>query len=161
MFNHDHNVDIVSTEIRSRMMRSVRQRDTRAEILVRELVSSLGLRYRLNNKSLPGSPDLSNRSQQWAIFVNGCFWHGHKNCPKTKSGKNVRIPVSNDQFWRFKIADNRKRDARKCRQLRAAGIRIMLIWECQLRDPNRILERIRLFVYGAKGKSDKTNSRRR
>ena len=150
------NGDIVSTEVRSRMMRSVRQRDTKAEVCVRRLVSSLGLRYRLNNRSLPGSPDLSNRGEQWAIFVNGCFWHGHKNCPKTKSGKNVRIPVSNDQFWRFKIAGT-KRDARKCRQLRAAGFRIMIIWECQLHDPNRILERIRLLVYGAKGKSDETN----
>lgn len=160
MFNH-HNGDIVPTEVRSRMMRSVRQRNTKAEIRVRGLVSSLGLRYRLNNKSLPGSPDLSNRSRQWAIFVNGCFWHGHKNCPKTKSGKNVRIPVSNDLFWRLKIGDNRERDARKCRQLRAAGFRTMLIWECQLRDPNRILERVRSLVYGATGKSAKTNSARR
>ena len=150
--------DIVSTEVRSQMMRSVRQRDTSPEIWVRRLVSSLGLRYRLNNRSLPGSPDLSNGTQRWALFVNGCFWHGHKNCPKTKSNRNVRIPVSNDQFWRLKIADNRRRDARKCRQLRAAGFRIMVLWECQLHDPNQVLRRIRLLVYGAKGKPDKPNN---
>lgn len=149
------NADIVSAEVRSRMMKSVRQRNTNSELYVRKLVSSLGIRYRLNNRSLPGSPDLSNRRHKWAIFVNGCFWHGHRNCPKTKSGRNVRIPVSNEQFWKSKIAENRRRDARKCRELRSAGFRVMLVWECQLRNAKEILERVRLLVYVAERKSSK------
>jgi DNA mismatch endonuclease (patch repair protein) len=148
--------DIVPPSIRSHIMKSVGQRNTSAELRVRKLVTSLGFRYRLHNRSLPGSPDLSNVAKRWAIFVNGCFWHGHKNCPKTKSGRNVRIPVSNDRFWKVKIADNRSRDARKIRQLRAAGFRIIVIWECQFREPKEILRRVRLLVYGTGRKFEKT-----
>lgn len=129
-------------------MKSVAQRSTKPELAVRKLATSLGLRYRLNNRRLAGSPDLSNQHQGWAIFVNGCFWHGHKNCSKTKSGRNVRIPVTNRRFWRLKIAQNRSRDAEKCWRLRAAGLSVMLIWECQLRNPERVLKRIHSLAYG-------------
>jgi DNA mismatch endonuclease (patch repair protein) len=68
------------------MMKAVKQTNTGAELEVRKLVTALGSRYRLGNRDLPGSPDLANRTKRWAVFVNGCFWHGHKNCPKTKGG---------------------------------------------------------------------------
>ena len=116
------------------MMRSVRQRDTVPEIRVRQLVSQLGYRYRLNRRDLPGSPDLSNETRGWAIFVHGCFWHGHRNCKKTKGGRSGRVPAKNSSFWSEKLAANRARDARKSRELRRAGFRVLTIWECELRD---------------------------
>jgi DNA mismatch endonuclease (patch repair protein) len=135
--------DIVSPEKRSEMMRRVRQRATPLERSVASIVSRLGYRYRLNHRSLPGSPDLSNQSRRWAIFVNGCFWHGHKNCVKTKSGAGSRVPRKNRRFWRTKIHDNRRRDASKCRALRGLGFRVIIVWECELRLADRLESRIR------------------
>src|SRR5437763_1873879 len=74
--------DIVNAKTRSRMMRAVGQEDTKAELRVRRLLHALGIRYRVRNRDLPGSPDIANRRSRWVIFVNGCFWHGHKNCMK-------------------------------------------------------------------------------
>ncbi len=135
--------DIVSKAKRSEMMRSVGQGGTPCERAVMEIVRLTGRRYRLNNRGLPGSPDLSNRTQGWAIFVNGCFWHGHKNCRKTKSKTNSRIPALHRRFWSAKIAGNRQRDARKCRELRAMGLKVLIVWECQLRMAGQVEERLR------------------
>ncbi len=119
-------------------MQSVRQKGTRLELTVREATRQYGVRYRLNARELPGSPDLSNQTRRWAIFVHGCFWHGHPNCRKTKGGAGGRIPVSNRTFWATKIEDNRRRDARKVRGLRARGLRVLTLWECQVLDPRRL-----------------------
>lgn len=134
--------DIVSREKRSEMMRKVRQRATPLERAVAAIVTKLGYRYRLNHRGLPGSPDLSNQTHGWAIFVNGCFWHGHKNCVKTKSDSGPRVPRRNRRFWTNKILDNRRRDARKCRELRALGFRVLIVWECQLREPGKLERRL-------------------
>lgn len=134
--------DIVSRETRARMMRSVRQRGTTPELVVRDLLIGLGAKYRLNNRNLPGSPDFSNQSQGWAVFVNGCFWHGHRNCQKTKGGKNPRIPATRSAFWSDKLTANRRRDARKCHELRALGLRVMIIWECQIRQSKLLRSRL-------------------
>src|ERR1035441_5333962 len=101
--------DVVSITKRSEMMRSVRQTGTRPELAVRRLLRTLGLKYRVRNRDLPGSPDIANRRRKWAIFVNGCFWHGHKNCPKTKSGTGPRVPVGNQPFWRENRARSEER----------------------------------------------------
>ena len=138
--------DIVSPATRSRMMKAVKQANTRAEIEVRELVTALGGRYRLGNKDLPGSPDLANRTKRWAVFVNGCFWHGHKNCSKTKGGAGSRIPNVRHHFWRNKLQDNRRRDARKCRELRHLGFRVVIVWECQLRNISQLRGRLLRFL---------------
>ena len=130
--------DVISKEVRSMIMRAVGQRDTSAELAVRRLLTSLGFRYRVRNRDLPGSPDLANRAKNWVLFVNGCFWHGHKHCVKTKSGRVPRLPSSNRGYWKPKILDNRKRDARKCRELRARGFTVAVVWECQLSDPERL-----------------------
>jgi DNA mismatch endonuclease, patch repair protein len=106
-------------------MQRVRRRGTPAEKRVAELCRELGLRYRLNVKSLPGSPDLANKSERWAIFVNGCFWHQHEGCSK------ATMPKRNRDFWREKFAANRQRDAAKVRALRAAGYRVVIVWECE------------------------------
>ncbi len=134
--------DIVSPEVRSRMMRAVGQRDTSAEMAVRRLMSALRLRYRVHNRDLPGSPDIANRRRQWAVFVNGCFWHGHKGCSKTRSGRAPRVPGNNKVYWLSKIIDNRARDARKIRALRSKGFRVLVVWECSLREPSTVAERL-------------------
>jgi DNA mismatch endonuclease (patch repair protein) len=137
-----HRGDFVSAEARSRIMKSVRRSDTTPEIVVRSLLRSMGLRFRVKNRDLPGSPDVANRKRKWAMFVNGCFWHGHKNCPKTKSDSASRVPVSNREFWFEKLRTNRQRDAKKSRQLRHLGYRVLIVWECELSTPDRLKSRL-------------------
>jgi DNA mismatch endonuclease (patch repair protein) len=134
--------DIVSAEKRSDMMRAVGQQATNPEKTLALLMRGIGLRYRLKNRDLPGSPDLANRRCRWAIFVNGCFWHGHKNCAKTKSGRTSRVPVGNRAYWSQKLIENRIRDARKLRQLRSRGFVTMVVWECQLSDEETLKRRL-------------------
>ena len=138
--------DIVSHEKRSCMMRAVRQRGTSAELAVRSILSESGVYYRLNRRTLPGSPDISNCSKGWALFVNGCFWHGHKNCDKTKSGRSPRVPLRNHVYWSTKLKGNRFRDARKVRELRGVGLRVAIVWECELRDKEALRERLEQFA---------------
>lgn len=112
-------------EKRSALMKRVRQAKTPAEDRVARALRAAGLAYRRNVRSLPGSPDFANKSKRWAIFVNGCFWHHHKGCPKGT------IPKHNREFWIEKFAVNRKRDAAKIRALRNRGYRVQLVWECE------------------------------
>lgn len=137
--------DIVDSSTRSRMMKAVRQRGTRPEMEVRRLLRDLGIHYRVSNKGLPGTPDLANRSRRWAIFVHGCFWHGHRNCAKTKGGQNGRVPKQNRAYWEEKIRNNRERDARKERELTSLGFRVLVVWECELRERPKLVSRLRDF----------------
>jgi DNA mismatch endonuclease, patch repair protein len=121
---------------RRALMQRVRQKGTPAEKIVAKTCRALGLRYRLNVKSLPGSPDIANKSQRWAIFVNGCFWHHHKAC------RLGTMPKRNRTFWRKKFAANRKRDAKKIRQLRDAGFRVMIVWQCQAETSRHLRMRL-------------------
>jgi len=126
-------------------MRRIRQQGTDAELVVRRLCRELGAHYRTQNRDLPGSPDLANRRRAWAIFVNGCFWHGHRHCRRL--GRRVsHIPKTNARFWARKQADNRRRDAEKIRQLRGMGFRVRVIWECELTRLDVVRERIRGLV---------------
>lgn len=111
-------------------MKRQKKRDTAPELIVRRLVSSLGARYRIASSSLPGSPDLSNRSLGWAIFVHGCFWHGHRGCTRSTT------PKRNSHFWEAKIQRNRLRDRQKATHLRALGIRVLVLWECEISKKN-------------------------
>ena len=139
--------DIVSPQKRSEMMAAVGQKNTPPEMAVRRILTSLGLRYRLENRDLPGSPDIANRARKWAVLVNGCFWHGHKNCPKTKGGPGqFRVPKSNEEFWREKLQANRRRDARAIRALRRMGFRVAVVWECNLRKPDAVRAHLRRKV---------------
>lgn len=117
-------------------MQRVRQKGTPAEALVAEVCRELGMHYRLNVKSLPGSPDLANKAHRWAVFVNGCYWHHHKGCALGS------MPTANADFWRDKFAANRSRDARKIRQLRADGYRVVVIWQCETRDRPALRDRL-------------------
>ena len=112
----------------SRRMAGIRQRSTRPEMAVRLFLKSAGLRYRCNCRRLPGSPDLANKSKGWAVFVHGCFWHGHPGCSK------ATMPKRNREFWLQKILDNRRRDARKMRALRKKGLHVAVVWECETQD---------------------------
>jgi DNA mismatch endonuclease, patch repair protein len=104
----------------SARMKRVRQRNTKPELLLRALLWRHGIRFRTRNRDLAGSPDLANRSHSWAIFVHGCFWHGHVGCPRS------RLPKRNLEVWREKIAQNKARDQRKERQLAEQGFTVEL-----------------------------------
>ena len=108
----------------SARMRRVRQRDTAAEIVVRHWLWRRGVRYSTKNSDLPGSPDIANRRRKWAIFVHGCFWHGHAGCGR--SG----LPKRNTAAWREKIEANKRRDSGKEAALRGLGYRVVIVWEC-------------------------------
>ena len=109
-----------------------RQHGTAAELAVRGAVHSEGRRYRTVNRDLPGSPDIANRSQKWAIFVHGCFWHRHEGCHRTTT------PTRNREFWVAKFAANMARDARAVTELRAMGFRVLVVWECEADAPERL-----------------------
>jgi len=118
---------------RAALMGRVRQRDTRPEQAVALALRSLGIAYRKNVRSLPGSPDFANKSRKWAVFVHGCFWHCHTGC------RRATTPKANRDFWLAKFAANRSRDARVIRTLRAMGFRVAIIWECTVTDAERRL----------------------
>ena len=118
-------------------MKRQRRSDTAPELAVRRVVSAAGVGYRLNNSKLPGSPDLSNLAQGWAIFVHGCFWHGHRNC------KRATVPKGNRAFWIAKIAANRARDSKKCRELRKKGLKVLTVWECKTRNADLLASLLR------------------
>jgi DNA mismatch endonuclease, patch repair protein len=117
-------------------MARVRQRNTAAEGAVAKVLRDIGVAYRLNARSLPGSPDFANRRRRWAIFVHGCFWHQHTGCPK------ATVPKRNRDFWLEKFTTNRQRDARSVKQLRQMGFRVFVIWECQSKDPTSLMRRL-------------------
>ena len=113
-------------EQRSRIMRAVRSRDTKPEMTVRRLVHSMGYRYRLYRKDLPGKPDLAFISRRKAIFVHGCFWHGH-DCPR-----GSREPKTNRDYWIPKIAKTRERDKATMERLQKMDWKTLVIWECEI-----------------------------
>ena len=122
---------------RSALMSRVRQRGTEAELAVAVALRKLGVRYRLNVTSLPGSPDFANRKMRWVIFVHGCFWHRHTGC------KRATFPKTNADFWHDKFLSNRTRDARAIRELRHLGFKVSLVWECQTADTADLVGRLR------------------
>lgn len=120
-----------SRETRSRIMRAVRQKDTRPELRLRRAIHAAGGRYRLHVRALPGSPDLVFPRRRLAVFVHGCFWHGH-DC---RAG---RPPATRTDYWLPKLAENRRRDARKIAELRALGWRVEVVWECELKTADGV-----------------------
>ncbi len=118
--------DIVSESKRSQMMAGIRSANTRPEIAIRKSLHKKGFRYRLHPRNVPGRPDIALPRFRAALFVNGCFWHGH-DCHL------FRVPATRPEFWRDKIDQNRMRDARARRQLHEKGWRVGTIWECSIR----------------------------
>jgi DNA mismatch endonuclease (patch repair protein) len=127
-------------EQRSRIMRAVKDRDTAPELAVRSLTHRMGYRFRLHRKDLPGKPDLVFPRLHKALFVHGCFWHGH-NC-----ARGSRAPKTNAEYWRAKIRRNSLRDAANIEALKAKGWKAAVIWECELKEPKQVAKRLAGFL---------------
>lgn len=124
-------MDSLTREQRHRCMSNVKNKNTKPEILVRKFLFSQGYRFRLHRKDLPGKPDIVLPRFRTVIFVNGCFWHGHKNCRSSK------LPETNKEFWTSKIASNIERDNQVRLELAQMGWRVIDIWQCKLK-PRKI-----------------------
>ena len=120
-------MDTITPELRSRNMAAIKGKDTKPEMIVRKYLFSRGLRYRVNDRKLPGSPDIVLKKYKTVVFVDGCFWHGHKDC------KYFRLPKSNVDFWKAKIARNIARDYVNNVDLELAGWKVIRVWECDIR----------------------------
>ena len=127
-------MDRVTPKQRSKIMAAVRSKDTKPERFIRRELHSRGYRFRLHRPDLPGKPDIVFPSRRRVIFVNGCFWHGH-DCPRGA------LPATSHEFWKAKIGRNKERDAENQSRLEAAGWNVLVVWECDLRQPEPV-ERI-------------------
>jgi DNA mismatch endonuclease (patch repair protein) len=125
---------------RSATMRAVKSRDTTPELAVRALLRRFAPGYRLHRKDAPGNPDIAYVGKKRAIFVHGCFWHGH-DC-----ARGARMPKANADYWRAKIARNRARDEANAQKLAAQGWAALVVWECELKDLAALEPRLRDFV---------------
>ena len=117
-------------------MASVPQRNTKPELAVRRILHALGFRFRLHRGDLPGSPDIVLPRHRVVVFVHGCFWHQHEGC------KKARRPSSNADYWDRKLDDNIERDRRSTEALQELGWRVLLVWQCELRDSDSLAKRL-------------------
>lgn len=143
--------DVFNPEKRAAVMRAVKARDTGPELKVRAMLRALGHRYRLDARDLPGRPDVVFRGKRKAIFVHGCFWHGH-DC-----ARGARAPKANAAYWSAKIERNRARDAKTLDALARDGWSALIIWECTLRDAEAVSAELAAFL-GPPSKSEKPSS---
>lgn len=130
----------MDSSVRSRTMSKIRSKNTKPELAVRRLLFSMGYRYRVHRKNLPGCPDIVFISRRKVIFVNGCFWHQHQGCARAS------VPATNQTYWLPKLERNRKRDAIAEKELRALGWKTLTIWECQTRDTRGLMRRLENFL---------------
>lgn len=130
--------DTLTTSQRHFCMSRVHSSSTKPEVILRHSLWRLGFRYRINDRHLPGSPDVVLPKYRTAVFVHGCFWHGHKGC------KNYTVPKTNTDFWVAKVARNQERDQEVWRKLEAKGWSVIIVWECQLKKAilNETVERV-------------------
>ncbi|HZS06773.1 MAG TPA: DNA mismatch endonuclease Vsr [Blastocatellia bacterium] len=133
-------VDVLTKEQRRRNMSAIRGAHTKPEMVVRSLVHRLGYRFRLHRKDLPGKPDLVFPASRKVILVHGCFWHMH-DC---RYGRVV--PATNAEFWQNKRMSNVERDVRNLKALRKEGWRVMVIWECEIKEPEKLQKRLTRFL---------------
>ena len=134
-----HRLTLQTTEERSRLMANVRQTGTWPELAVQDIVRSLGFQFRVKVGDLPGTPDLANETQRWAIFVHGCYWHAH-GCHLWK------IPSTNREYWKDKFRANQERDKRKLKELRTLGYSCLTVWQCELRNPPHTKRKLMRFL---------------
>lgn len=118
--------DTMNPEQRSKCMAAIKGKDTKPEMIVRKFLFSKGLRYRLYDKKLAGHPDMVLKKYRTAIFIDGCFWHGHQGC------KHFRMPRSNVDFWQSKISHNKARDIANDYVLQTQGWKVLRVWECEI-----------------------------
>ena len=134
-------MDTLTTAERSARMALIRSTNTKPEIAVRRITHSLGFRFRLHRRDLPGAPDLVFPRLKCVVFVHGCFWHRHPYC-----SDGTRIPKSRVAFWRKKFQGNKRRDTVNAQRLRRLHWRVLTIWECELRQPARVASRLSRFL---------------
>jgi len=123
-------VDVHDKKTRSKNMAAIKSKNSKLELAVRRYIHNKGLRYSLHNPRLPGKPDLTLKKYNTVVFINSCFWHGHKNCKKSA------IPKTNTNFWRDKLGKNVARDKSNTKLLEKQGWRVLVFWECRLDDKN-------------------------
>jgi len=133
-------MDTLSQQGRSEQMSRIKATDTGPEMVVRRLAHSLGFRYKLHVRDLPGTPDLVFPRLRKIIFVHGCFWHRHNGCSL------ARLPKSKMDFWVPKLNGNRDRDGKNTKALRRDGWKVKIIWECQTKKPKRVQKSIERFL---------------
>jgi DNA mismatch endonuclease, patch repair protein len=135
-------MDNISPDRRTANMRAIRSKGMKPEMAVRRLVYSMGYRFRLHSKDLPGKPDLVFPNRKAVIFVHGCFWHQHSdpNC------RDARLPKSNTDYWQPKLARNQSRDAENQSKLDLQGWRVLVIWECQTKDEEALGQKLVAFL---------------
>lgn len=135
-------MDRISPARRSNNMRHIRSSNTKPEITVRRILCSLGYRYRLHRKDLPGKPDLVFAKRKKIIFIHGCFWHQHNltTCLDSK------IPKSNKQYWNQKLKNNVQRDIRNQMTLKELGWDILIIWECEIKNDKKLIKGMQKFL---------------
>ncbi|HLI10559.1 MAG TPA: DNA mismatch endonuclease Vsr [Alphaproteobacteria bacterium] len=125
---------------KSEIMARIRSRDTKPELSTRSALHRLGYRFRVNVKSLPGTPDIAIRSRRVAIFVHGCFWHLHSGCAL------ARVPRRNVEYWVPKLRRNSARDEARQEQLRKLGFSVLVVWECETANPATLEEKLSKFM---------------
>lgn len=135
-------MDRITKEARSANMRAIRSKDMKPEITVRKIAHSMGYRFRLHRKDLPGKPDMVFPRRRAVIFVHGCFWHQH---PDTEC-KHAHQPKSNTEYWSHKLARNQSRDAQHEAALLKQGWRVLIIWECQTKDEAMLRAQLKEFL---------------
>jgi len=135
-------MDRLSVENRSALMSRIRGADTKPEIFVRSLLHRMGYRFRLHRRDLPGTPDIVLPRHATVVFVHGCFWHRHTGC------KGATTPKIHRKFWRDKFETNVARDVRNRRDLRKLGWRVLVVWECQTRHPDRLSKALEKSLAG-------------
>jgi DNA mismatch endonuclease, patch repair protein len=133
-------MDIVSSAKRSQMMSGIRGKDTKPEIAVRKAAHSLGYRFRLNRRDLPGSPDIVFPGRKTALFVHGCYWHRHEGC------KRCYTPKSNIEFWERKFENNVSRDNRVQKELEQMGWQVAIVWECEVSSPDGLRGKLKAYL---------------
>jgi DNA mismatch endonuclease (patch repair protein) len=132
-------MDIMSRQQRSERMSLIRSKNTTPELIVRSLLHRLGYRFRVHKRELPGNPDVVLPSRRCAVFIDGCFWHGHK-C------SIGHIPQSNSEYWNEKITRTKLRDLRIRRLLKKEGWRIFVVWECEIKNTKTLTKRLTCFL---------------
>ncbi|MBX7252582.1 MAG: very short patch repair endonuclease [Candidatus Promineofilum sp.] len=140
LFVYLSSVDKIPKEKRSAVMRRVRSKDTKPELIVRRLAHKMGYRYRLHAKELPGRPDMVFSKRKKIVFVHGCMWHGHEGCP------NNRRPHSRQEYWIPKLEGNKRRDVANMASLNEQGWDVLVIWECEVGNVVELAERLAGFL---------------
>ena len=135
-------MDVFSREKRKQIMSRISGKNTKPELVVRSLLHNMGYRFRLHRKDLPGKPDIALPKYKKVILVNGCFWHGHIDCPRAKR------PATNKKFWREKLDKNMKRDEQSVNNLKELGWDVLVVWTCEVNNTLKLKNKLFSFLEG-------------